>query len=468
MTVNPFACWISDYYDDPVRFVREVFSVAEIDPWQQALMASVARGDRRLSVRSGHGVGKTTVLAWICVWWILTRTPQKTVCTAPTSAQLFDALANEVFAWIGKLPADVQDLLVCTSDRVELKAAPKESFISFRTSRPDTPEAMAGIHSKFVLLICDEASGIPDAVFEAGAGSMSGLEATTILAGNPVRTSGLFFDSHHKLRDIWQTFVVNCEDCARVGKDYIEDMARRYGRESNSFRVRVLGEFPKADDDTVISFELMEAALSRDVKAIDVQPIWGLDCAGAGKDRSALAKRKGNVLLEPCAYKHGLETMQIVGWVKTIWDATSQRDRPSEICVDSIGLGSGVASRLAELGLPARGVNVSESPSMGGLYINLRGELWWTAREWFEARDCNLCNDEKLGAELIGVKWEPARSSGKTQIEDKRAIKKRMGHSPDLADAFVLTFAAAAISAGSNWNMTSWRTAIKRNIKGIV
>lgn len=448
-------------------FVREVFG-AEPDDWQAELLTAVARGERRISVRSGHGVGKTTALAWLIVWHVLTRFPQKTVATAPTSAQLFDALASEVKAWLAKLPPSLQEVFTVKAERIELAAAPDESFVTFKTSRADTPEALAGVHSENVLLICDEASGVPEQVYEAAAGSMSGHTATTVLAGNPVRTSGLFYDTHNKLRDLWRTLRVSCADCSRVSADFIEDMSRRYGPESNAYRVRVLGEFPLADDDTVIPFELMEAALKRDVAPKMVKDVWGLDVARFGSDRTALAKRRGNVLSEPVRTWAGLDTMETAGRVKAEWDACDSVTRPSEICVDAIGLGAGVCDRLRELGLPARSVNVSESPAMGDRFVNLRAELYWQARDWLAARDSNLAGDDQLGSELVMLKYRFS-SNGKIQIESKADLKKRGHRSPDVADAFVLTFAAAAVSAThGSAGSTSWATPLKRVLRGLV
>jgi phage terminase large subunit len=450
-----------------VLLVQEVLG-GEPDEKQREVLRAVCAGERRVSIRSGHGVGKTTALAWCIICHILTRFPQKTVCTAPTHDQLFDALAAEVKAWITKLPGVVQELLTVQSEQIVLTAAPNESFISFRTSRPDRPEALAGVHSDNVLLVGDEASGIPEAVYEAAAGSMSGHRATTLLAGNPVRTSGLFYDTHHKLRDLWRTIHISCLDCARISSDFVEDMRRRYGEKSNAYRVRVLGEFPLADDDTVIPFELMESSLKRDVQAKLVRPIWGLDVARFGQDRTALAKRRGNVLEEAVKTWSGLDTMEVSGRVLDIWRATPPSDRPDEILVDVIGLGAGVADRLRELGLPARGINVAESAALTERFGNLRAELWWEAREWFSAKDCALAGDEELGAELVDVKYK-FTSSGKIQIESKDDIKKRSRRSPDIADAFILTFAGTAISASfGERQRTSWREKLPFKLKGLV
>lgn len=463
---NPFVEFHARYANDPVLFVREVFGV-EPDEWQCDLMRAVARGDRRISVRSGHGIGKTTCLAWIIIWWQLTRFPQKTVATAPTSAQLFDALFAEVKAWLNKLPTALFDLFDVRADYIALRAAPDESFASFRTSSTEKPEALAGIHSEHVLLVCDEASGIPEPVYESAAGSMSGHSAVTILAGNPVRTSGLFHATHTTLRDLWTTFHVSCLTCKRVSADFVEDMRRRYGELSNAFRVRVLGEFPAGDDDVVIPYDLAEAALKRDVQPVNQRPVWGLDVARFGSDSTALAKRKGNVLREPVKEKRGYDTMQTVGWVKLEYDETPLDDRPVEILVDVIGYGAGVVDRGRELNLPVRGINVSESPALvTEKFVNLRAELWFRGRRWLEKRDCNIANDEGLLAELVGPRYR-FTSSGKTIVESKDDMRKRGLMSPNKADAFLLTLAGDAISASSG-SLGRVKGALKRAIKGVV
>lgn len=467
MSENPFVAFNERYHWAPTLFVREVLK-AEPDEQQSAVMQAVADGERRISVRSGHGVGKTTTLAWLIVWFSLTRSPFKVVCTAPTSTQLFEALAAETKAWFKVLPDVWMQAFEVQVDQIRHRDAPDTNFVSFATSKAETPEALAGKHSPNLLLIADEASGIPEQVFEAASGSMSGHNACTILAGNPVRTSGLFFDTFHKLRDVWKTFHISCVGHPRIAADFVTDMARRYGEDSNAFRVRVLGEFPTGDDDTVIPFQLVEASLKRDVTPIHVRPIWGVDSARFGNDASALCQRKGNALAAKTEIRKGYDVMQVVGWVKSEWDKTLPSDRPSEIIVDSIGIGAGVCDRLAELGLPARGVNVSESAAMSEQYINLRAELWFKGAEWFGRKDCNLLGDEALAAELVQPRFKYA-SNGKRQVESKDDMKKRGVPSPNRADAFLLTLAGESVTAsGSSSARQSWTQPLQRKIAGIV
>jgi len=461
---NPFHDLIRAWRDDPVFFVRSALKT-EPDAWQVEFLNAIAAGNRRISVRSGHGVGKSTAASWAMLWYVLTRYPVKVVVTAPTSSQLYDALFAEVKRWVKEMPEFLQVLLEVKQERIELKSSPTEAFISARTSRAEQPEALQGIHADNVMLVADEASGVPEQVFEAAAGSMSGHRAVTILLGNPVRSSGFFFDTHNRLKDEWWTRRVSCVDSPRVSTSYVEEMQSRYGEESNAYRIRVLGEFPRADDDTIIPMELLDAAVNRDTAhSPTARAIWGLDVARFGSDASALCKRTANVVTEPVRKWRNLDLMQLTGAVVAEFEALPVEERPVEILVDSIGLGAGVVDRLRELGLPARGINVSESPALGMTYRNLRAELWHKAKAWLEKRDCKLPKDESLVNELATVRYK-FTSNGKVQVEGKDEIRKRGLGSPDLADAFVLTFAsdAATVTHGTSWN-SPWNKPLKRLI----
>jgi phage terminase large subunit len=463
---NAFDAFIRRYRNDPVLFVQEVLGVTP-DPWQADMMRAVASGHRRISIRSGHGVGKSTGCSWLMLWFLLTRWPVKVVVTAPTSSQLYDALFAELKRWINELPPHLKGLLNVKADKVELIASPEAAFISARTSRAETPEALQGIHSENVLLVADEASGIPEAVFEAAAGSMSGEHACTVLLGNPTRSSGFFFDTHNRLAGQWWTRRVSCVDSPRVSDEYVKEMAARYGEESNAFRVRVLGDFPLSDDDTIIPIDLVVSAQNRDIEGRpNGRAIWGLDVARFGSDRSALCKRVGGVV-QPITTWKNLDLMQLTGAVVAEYEATEPGERPEEILVDSIGLGSGVVDRLRELGLPARGVNVAEAAALKGQYFNLRSELWFRGKAFLERRDCRLPSDEQLLAELVCVRYS-FTSNGKLRAEAKDEIRRRGLPSPDKADAFLLTLASDAATALYGVSARgSWNKPLRRNLKGL-
>lgn len=454
---NPFIKLMARYRDDPVAFAREVAGI-EPDEWQVELLDAVAApAIRRISVRSGHGVGKSTAVALAAVWHVLMRVPSKTVVTAPTSSQLFDACFAEMKNVAKRLKPPFDNLLELKSDRIELKSHPESTFISCRTSRAEQPEALAGVHSPSVLLIADEASGIPSSVFEAASGSMSGHSATTILTGNPTRNTGFFYDTHNRLREDWYTMHVSCVDSPRVSEDFVEDMKRRYGEDSPAYHVRVLGNFPPSEEDTVIPVSLIEHAMANDIKVHeDTIAIWGLDVARQGGDASVLAKRQGPVI-HPLTVWRNLDLMQLTGAVKAEYDAMPPSKRPAEIIVDSNGFGAGVLDRLRELGLPARGLNVSERAMAKDTYLNLRAELWFKMKMYLEGMDVSLPRDDALYAELAAPRYH-FTSAGKLQVESKDSMKKRGVASPDRADAVALSLAndhttmAFGTSSAGSWN----------------
>lgn len=418
------------------------------EPWQtQAL--ELVRDNSRIAIRSGHGVGKSAMLSWLVIWWLLTRSPAKVACTAPTSHQLETVLWGEIAAWVRKLPDGLRELLEVKSDAVYLVGDERETFAVSRTSRREQPEAFQGFHSKHMLFIADEASGIDDVIYEVGRGSMSTPGAKTVLCGNPTRTSGYFFDAFHSKREFWATLSVSVKDLkGMVPSDpaFAKEMEDEYGQDSNIYRIRVLGEFPFADEDAIIPLHLVESAVERKIDAIEVDEVWGLDVARFGSDRTALARRSANVLVEPIRITSGKDAMQVVGWVKDLYDSVHRK--PETIYVDAVGLGAGVADRLIEHGMPVVCVNAGELPPMKDKFTRMRDEMWWSAREWFSPMSVSIPRDDGLIAELTTRRFH-FTSSGKVQAETKDEQKKRLGgRSPDKADAFCLTFAHGAYRYG--------------------
>jgi phage terminase large subunit len=440
------------WYDDPVKFVKEALGVVP-EPWQARTMRQIQNNDR-IAVKSGHGVGKSALLAWIILWWLLTRFPSKVACTAPTSHQLDDVLWGEIAKWYRMLPDGLRVLLTVTSDKVFLNAAPQESYAVARTARKEKPEAFQGFHSSNMLFIVDEASGVDPIIFEVGEGAMSTAGAKTLLTGNPTRTSGYFYDVFNKMKKWWVTSTVSCSESSQSTDIYVQQMADKWGTESNVYAVRVLGEFPKDDDDAVIPRALLHSAVDRDIIIHPSEPvIWGLDVARFGSDKTALCIRKGRSMPNPIETWQGKDTMQVAGIIKGKYDKVLRFDteRPIAIMVDSIGIGAGVVDRLREMGLPVRGVNVAESASVDTLYARLRDELWFRAKDYFEGKDVTMCADDDLIEELASVKFAYT-SLGKLKAESKDEMKKRGLPSPDLADAFCLTLAHNNMPGNNTWN----------------
>ncbi len=423
--------------NNPLMFVTNVLGVTP-EPWQAEALEAVGKHDR-VSIRSGHGVGKTTLQAWLVLWFLLTRQNCKIPVAANSQDQLRDTIWPEIAKWHRQLPEALKVMIEVQAERVVVVQDPEAAFAVRRTASKDNPEALQGFHAEHLLFLIDEASGIPDVVFEVGLGALSTPGAKVLMAGNPTRTSGFFYDTHHSLRDRWHTMHVNCLDVPRA-QGHIEDIKAKYGDNSNAWRVRVLGEFPTADDETVIPLELVMSAIGRNVSSLNYYPVWGVDVARFGDDRTALAKRQANKLLEPIKHWNSTDLMATVGRIKAEYDETHYDVRPSAILIDVIGLGAGVYDRCKELGLPAKAINVGEAASSRENCMRLRDELWLKGREWFQEKGVSMPQDDALIAELTAPTYTFS-STGKMVVESKADMKKRGLRSPDLADAFLLTFA---------------------------
>lgn len=474
MSQNPFVDFIAKYHDKPVLFVQDVLKADPTDFQKELLESACVEKKRRISIASGHGVGKTTTCAWAMLHTLLFSGECKVVCTAPAAGTLYDGLMAETKKWVAELPDFLKELFDATTEHIRLKSMPTSCFISARTSSSDKPEALAGIHAPRVLLVVDEASGVPEAVFKSAAGSMSTANATTLLIGNPTRSSGYFFDTHHKLRDFWHCVRVSCIGNKNVDPDFIESIRKQYGEESNEYRIRVLGEFPLDDGESYISRNTVETAMQRHFEVSkDTPEVWGLDVARTGNDRVALARRRGPVVPDIMAWK-GKDLMGTVGVVKALWDETPTEDRPIEILVDAIGMGAGVADRLNELGLPCVAVNVSESSGLLGQGVRMRDELWYRAKMALTENGLALPYDEELATELSTPKAEYS-SAGKLKVEGKRDMKRRGFASPDKADAVLLTLYSNAspydtVSTAPTASNRAYhpRGQLRRNLKAVV
>lgn len=443
--------WIAE---GPALFAAEALGAKPTDQQWEASRALAAK--RRVSVRSGHGTGKSAFMAWTILWALVCFPRVKVPATAPTGHQLQDVLWSELASWHRRMPDGLREEFEWKSERFERKDARAEAFAVARTSRKEQPEALQGFHAPIVVFLIDEASGIPDEVFQVAEGALSTEGAYVVMAANPTRMAGYFYDSHHKHRGQWASLHWNGEDSTLVAKGYVRDMAEKYGPDSAIYRIRVRGDFA-GNPDGVIPLELIESAVTRDVRPFG-PVLWGLDVARFGEDRTALCKRIGNTMPEPIKWWQGKDTMQTAGLVKLEYDAA--KAKPDTIFIDVIGLGAGVVDRCKELKLPVVGVNVAESPAVQDQYLRQRDELWFRAREWFAGRDVHIAKDESLIAELTLPKYR-VESSGKKRVQSKDDLKKEGVTSPDLADAFCLTFAQGGVA--------KWRTEpIKYSNVGIV
>ncbi|WP_340701360.1 DEAD/DEAH box helicase family protein [Brevibacillus borstelensis] len=443
------------YWDDPVAFVQDMLK-AEPDTWQAEVLRDIAQ-NRLVSVRSGQGVGKTSLEAWAAIWFLCCRSNPKVICTAPTRQQLHDVLWAEIAKWLES--SMVKNLLKWTKTKIYMIGHEERWFATARTATK--PENMQGFHEDYMLFIVDEASGVADPIMEAILGTLSGDENKLLMCGNPTRTSGVFYDSHNRDRSRFRTHKVDSRNSKRTSKENIQMLIDKYGAESDVVRVRVYGEFPKAEADAFIALELAELAANATVEPIGDTLHLGVDVARFGDDETVIAPRIGMKVF-PLRCYNKQDTMVTAGWcVKTAKDFL--RERPSlrqvRIKVDDTGVGGGVVDRLNEI-IQEEGltnwevipVNNGAKPSRDEEehYDNLGTECWAMVRNLLQENfsghlqggpnGVELPNDERLITQLTQRKYRMT-SRGKIALERKEDMKKRGLDSPDRADAVVLAFA---------------------------
>lgn len=415
----------------------------EQDNWQYDVLAEIGQGTRWVSIRSGHGVGKTALLSWLILWFASTRFPFKIPCTANTESQLQDVLWSEVAKWQRKMPHWLADRLEISTGYLRLKGHEKNCFATARTAKKDRPEALQGFHDENLMFIVDEASGVDNIIFEVAHGSLSTEGCLFILTGNPTRADGYFKESFGKNRRDFKTYAINSELVSRCSRDLIERVSSQYGVDSDVYRVRVQGEFPLGNNDAYIPLWLLEEAIGREVEPIDVMPNWGVDVARYGNCASALSKRGGNVQRECVKLLYKRSIPEVAGWVIHEYRHTPEKDKPGYIIVDAIGLGAGVADLLEqEIGTECEilMLNVGET-SYTPDCIKLRDYLYQQTLEWFSSKAVRIEDDAALVSDLSVVRGA-YDSRGKLKIELKDGMIKRLGRSPDAGDSFILTFAA--------------------------
>lgn len=483
---------VAKFYLDPYGFVLYAFDWGKgelsnstgPDKWQTKYLKSI-RDDLHamrsnpetvndplfLATKAGHGVGKSATTAWIALWLMSTRPHFAGVITANTRDQLLRKTWRELAVWHNRCITGHWFKYNATSFH-HVKYKDTWRFDAIPWSEHNS-EAFAGMHNggRGQAMIFDEASAISDKIYEVAEGAMSDPDAFWFLFGNPTRRSGRFYDAWNKFAKRWKKFTVNALDAAAANKKRLQEIIEDWGADSDYARVRVFGDFPEQDVSTLIPADIVDAAIARKVFGADrYRPIWGVDVAREGNDKSALCKRRQRELMAPVKMWSGLNTMQLVAKIKNEWDETPDEDKPASICIDMIGIGAGVYDRLSEMAGLGQfgetmilGVNVSESKSADPKFQRLRDQLYWKAREWFDKMDCSMRFDihvregwaEESLEEVVADKQHMNRPicddlrdilfsylpNGKIKVEPKSDMKERLGHSPDAGDSFILTFA---------------------------
>ena len=353
------------------------------------------------------------------------------IATAPTARQLNDVLWSELAKWLTRSP--MGELYDYQKTSIRFKDAPERWFAVARTA--STPESFAGQHADNLLYVVDEASGVEDNIFEVIEGALTGGNNKLILTSNPTRASGFFFRAFHQDRELYHLKKVSSLESARVNRDYAERLIKTYGIDSNVVRVRVLGEFPKADSDGLIALEWIEAAINRESSPAK-EMIIGVDVARFGDDQTVIAVRAGDSIVSIKKWQHA-DLMTTTGSIAL----TAKSYQLPAINVDVGGMGAGVVDRLRELGFTVNAIDFGGKSARKDC-ANKATEMYFNLRDMLQAGELTLPDDELLAAELSTRKYS-VDSAGRFILERKSDYKKRIGHSPDTADAVALCFANA-------------------------
>lgn len=452
----------AEFTHDPVGFVWAAYPWGEgelkdkaPDEWQLKLLADIRDGLKtpdeviQEAVASGHGIGKSALVAFVIQWAMATFEDCKGVVTANTQNQLLTKTWSELAKW--------HRLSICkpmfTYTATAYYSTDPEHEKTWRIDAlpwsKHNSEAFAGLHNqgKRTLVIFDEASAIDDVIWEVVEGALtdSDTEIFWLCFGNPTKNTGRFYDCFHKYRGYWGIKQIDSRSVKVSNKAQLERWISQYGIDSDIIRVRVLGQFPLQGDTQLISIADVNAAIERGktvkrehYKGLPV--IFGVDPAWTGADLFVVYMRQGNyskVLLEiPKNDDH----VVMAGKLAKLSDEYGM----THGFIDQ-GEGTGPYSVLKNMG---RGnqwtiVPFASAPN-DDYYANKRAEMWCEMKQWI--KDGGTIEDkEQIFNDLIAPEAFINPNNGKFQLESKKDMKERGVQSPNYADALALTFAQPVI-----------------------
>lgn len=399
----------------------------------------------QVAVASGHGIGKTALVAWIIHWFISTRQNPQIVVTANTQNQLDNKTWRELARW-WKISMH-KEWFEWTATKFYLKASPETWFAAAIPWSEKNSEAFAGTHEEHVLLVFDEASGIADVIWEVAEGAMTTPGAMWIAFGNPTKNTGRFRECFGKFKHRWSTKQIDSRTAKMADKTKLEEWVQDYGEDSDFVRVRVRGVFPRAGDNQFISSEDVEVCRHYVAEGYESQPmLLGVDVARFGDDRTIIRPRQGRKVFQAKKYR-GLDTMEVAD---RVIEAIEEYD-PRVAFVDGGGLGAGVIDRLKQLGYGSKvvDVNAGAKPLDDVKYFNLRAEMWGRMRDAVKGGMDLPADDIELVDDLIGPEYGYTAKQ-QVQLEKKADMKRRGLASPDDGDALALTFAKKVIGSRSS------------------
>lgn len=462
-----FVLYAYDWDNDPALQVVKLPSPWDLvygskygpDAWACEFLDEIARGVRergfdgtkavqalRMATSSGHGIGKSAITAWLVNWIMSTRPHCKGVVTANTAEQLASKTWAEIAKWTKRcITGHWFDVTTGKGAmRIVHRQHPESWRCDAQTCREENSESFAGLHAanSTPFYIFDEASAVPDAIWEVAEGGMTDGEPMWFVFGNPTRNTGRFFECFNRQRHRWSSQQIDSRSVQITNKAQIQEWVDDYGEDSDFVRVRVRGIFPRASSLQFIPRDLVDAAMSRvpEVSRLSKRTaVVGVDVARFGDDQSVVRTRIGRdaATWPPMRFRE-LDTMQLAARVVDHVQTLRTAGLHVVVFVDGGGVGGGVVDRLLQLGIDVIEVQFGARADDGRKYANKRAEMWGRMREWLPTG--YLARDEQLATDLTAVEYS-FRPDDTILLESKESMKKRGLASPDDGDALAVTFA---------------------------
>jgi len=460
---------IASCHDDPVAFARVAFpwgegelsdfpwteDVCGLDDWQLRVLQDIRDGLLtptegiqvvQEAVASGHGVGKSALVAVIILWAISTEPNTKGIVTANTEKQLTTKTWAELAKWFRMLICKHWFELTATAIFARDEAYSKTWRVDMIPWSEKNSEAFAGLHNKGrrVLLVFDEASAIPDTIWEVAEGALTDEDTQIIFCafGNPTRARGRFRDCFSRFSHRWKRYQVDSRTARITNKKQLQAWIDDYGVESDFVKVRVLGQFPSADVNALFLEADVDAAMSRLPKKGSfefMEKVLGVDVARQGGDDSAIATRHGS-LIYPLHRMHIPDSQLVAQAVAVHQDAfagTKGLNDDGTLVDATGGYGTGVVDALRAMNRSCFEVYFS-GKAADPRYFNKRSEMFFLFAKWVKAGGC-LPKDKALREELLAMTY--SFQGDKFRLCEKDDIREEIGRSPDAADACACTFA---------------------------
>lgn len=414
----------------------------------------------RSATASGRGPGKSALVAWLNMWFMSTRLGGTCINTANTEAQLKSRTWAELGKWhtlaINSHWFERSALSLRPSSWFEealkdqLKIDTGYYYSQAQTFSDESPDSFAGVHNhNGILVIFDEASGIPASIWKVTEGFFTDpvMHRYHFVFSNPRRSSGEFFECFHKFRDYWKKRNLDSRTVEGTDHRVLQEIVDKHGEDSDEARVEVKGEFPRQGDRQFISRQDVIDAVKRGDDNTVADPhaalMMGVDIARFGTDSTVIRWRQGrNGKIIPATKLKGRDNMEVANTIAHLIDTHG----PDAVCIDA-GNGTGVIDRLREMKYKVYEVWFG-SKAEEQEWANKRTEMWARMREWLKG--AAIDSDPELLDDLTAPEYKFMGQSDRIMLETKEELRKKGFSSPDNADALACTFFVKVARKDSN------------------